>query len=293
MNDLKTYFPKIYEGVVETDALIETENRLFEEAEAQTNKLLNNQFVPTSDTEGIEAFENMLQIIPNPATEDLAFRRQRVINRFSLSPPFSEEFLHEQLDLIIGQEKWTCIVDNQNYTLTIESSAEDQTYYHELQVLIHKVKPVNIIFINKPKIADNILTNESINLSELTFNYKLGLTWYLGTMPFASVQDKGVIKMGSISSIKQKLLNNLANSVVSNVAKVRLNNTLIITEFSTKAATNSTVTVEYQVEKTDGINEVTLVELLDVSNNVLSSAKIYVPVLEGIVLKHTIAVKEG
>ena len=45
MVDIKGYFPEIYDGVLEIDELIASENSLFDELEKEFNKVLLNQFI--------------------------------------------------------------------------------------------------------------------------------------------------------------------------------------------------------------------------------------------------------
>jgi hypothetical protein len=293
MNNLKTYLPRIYKNILEFDNLMEVENELFNKLNLETNKVKNNQYILTADLDGIIMYEKMLGIIANPAIEDIEFRRNRIINRISMTLPFTFRFLKQRLDEIIGKDRWKAYLDFDNYTLYIESSAANQMWFHEILVTINKLKPANIVFINKPLIAEDILVSEKINLSEVIFNYRLGTSWVLGLKPFTSLENMGVIKTANVPSIKQEMLNGIAEFTSSDIAKVRVNESLIITDFIIKESTQNIVTIEYQIALESGITEVTKVELLDVMDNVLTESLVYVPILEAIILKHTIQIKEG
>ncbi len=292
-NDIKQYLPHIYDGILEFEKLIASENSLFNTIDNETNKVKNNQYILTADIDGIIEYEKMLNIIPNPSTETVDFRRQRIVNRLSMLPPFTFRFLQQRLDEIIGVGKWEAKIDYNNYTLYIESSAVDQTWFQEILVTITKLKPANIVFINRPKIADFIKLNEQINLTQVNFNYRVGTTWVLGQKPFVSLEDMGVIKLATIPSIKPEMLNDIAAFTASDVAKVRINNNYIISNFTTKQSTNNLVTIEYELDESDGVNEVTKIELLDAENNVLTDSAVYIPILERVLLKHNILIKEG
>ena len=293
MSNLKNYLPNIYKDVLETDELMSTEDLLFQHLNSETEKVRNNQFVLTSDIDGIEQYEKMLNIIPNPSTESIQFRVDRIINRLSMTPPFTFPSLKKKLDEIIGVGKWEAYMDYANYTLYVESSAVNQIWFHEILVTINRLKPVNIVFINKPFIAAKIHVSENINLTQVSFNYRLGTTWVLGQKPFTSLENMGVIKMASVPSIKQDLLNHLATFTASDIADVRINGTFMVPAFVTKTAVNNLVTVEYEISETDGIPEITQIELLDSVGTVLTNSVVYVPILERVILKHTILVKEG
>lgn len=291
MNDLKTYLPSIYTDVEEMDVITDVENELFENLSATFLSAKNNQFINTADAPGISRYEDLLGI-HSDNNEDLEFRRQRVLNRFSTTQIFTKKNLQQKLDSILGVNNYTVYIDYNNYTLIVESSAMNQQWYHELLVTINNSKPANIIFINRPLVNKNIKTSESIEYSQRLWNYKLGTTWNLGALPFVSIHYIGETKMSSVPSVSQQLLNNLAYTTSSDVAKVRVNNLYLITTFNKKQNDANVVTIEYTVPTSLGITEVQKIELLDANDNVLTEASIYVPLLEDIILKHTIIITE-
>ena len=293
MSDLKQYLPWLYKDIVEMNALMDTEDSLFSKLMDEYIRGRNNQYILTADEQGIRIFEDIINIVPDPSTETLDFRRQRLINRFRTQPPFTFRWLQGKLNEIIGVGKWNAWVDNENYTLYIESSAEDQKWFQEISITVNNTKPANIIFINRPLVVHDVLTNETINLKELIWNYRLGTIWKLGDKPFISYNDKGVIVLATTPSIQQAMLNKLATFSAIEIAKVRINGTYIITDFEVKSASANVVTVQYYVIPESGITNVTRIELLDSANNVLTRSNVYVPLVLGVNLKHTILVKEG
>jgi hypothetical protein len=293
VSDIKQYLPNIYDAILEFEGLIASENALFDNLDTETEKVRDNQYILTADIDGIIAYEKMLNIIPKPAAETTEFRRQRIINRLSMVPPFTFRFLKQKLDEIIGVDRYTASIDYPNYTLYVESSAENQEWFHEILVTVTKLKPANIVFINRPLVYGEIIVGESINLTQVNFNYRLGSTWVLGLKPFTSLDDMGVIKVATTPSIKQDLLNHMATFTASDIADVRINGTFMVPAFVTKAAVNNLVTVEYEVSETDGIPEITQIELLDSAGTVLADSAVYVPILERVILKHNILIKEG
>lgn len=293
MSDLKQYLPWLYKDIVEMNALMDTEDSLFSKLMDEYIRGRDNQYILTADEYGIRIFEDIINIVPDPSTETLDFRRQRLINRFRTQPPFTFRWLQGKLNEIIGVGKWNAWVDNENYTLYIESSAEDQKWFQEISITVNNTKPANIIFINRPLVVHDVLTNETINLKELIWNYRLGTIWKLGDKPFISYNDKGVIVLATTPSIQQAMLNKLATLSATEIAKVRINGTYIITDFEVKSASANVVTVQYYVVPKSGITNVTRIELLDSANNVLTRSNVYVPLVLGVNLKHTILVKEG
>lgn len=293
MSNLKKYLPKYYNGVLEAVALIVAENVLFDLVGGDTKTVKDNQYVLTADSNMIKEYENILSIIPNLVTESLQFRRARIINRLSTKPPFSLGFLFGKLDEIVGVGKWDAYVDYATQTLYVESSAANQVWFHEIYVTINQIKPANIIFINKPLVVADINVSEEVSYTQSVFHYKLGTSWVLGKKPFRTFEDRGLVKMANIPSIKPKLLNDIAGFAASDISKVRINGSLVITSFTLKSASQNIATIEYEVGMGTNITEITKVELLDSTDVVLTDAAIYVPVLDGALMKHNILIKEG
>lgn len=286
-----SYVPRIYSGFTEMESLISSEDSILDNAEAAKKNLENNQFVLTASEYGIEQYENMLGIIPNPATETLQFRRDRIINRVSMTPPFTFRFLKKKLDEIIGVGKWKAYIDFSTYTLYVESSANNQIWFEEIIITMSNLKPANIVFINQPLITQGLVMSEEMSYSTMQYNYVLGVSWVLGAKPFRSYIDKGAIKLSNVSSLQSSLFNDVANFTASDIASVLLNDSVVISSFVTKQASANLVDIEYDVLASQ-VQSITNIKLKNSSGEVLSEAVVYVPLLEDVLMKHTITVKE-
>lgn len=273
------------------ESLISSEDSILDNAEAEKKNLENNQFVLTANEYGIEQYENMLGIIPNPATETLQFRRDRIINRSSMTLPFTFRFLKKKLDEIIGVGKWKAYIDFSTYTLYVESSANNQMWFEEIIITMSNIKPANIVFINQPLITQGLVISEEISYSTMEYNYVLGVSWVLGAKPFRSYIDKGAIKLSNVSSLQSSLFNDVANFTASDIASVLLNDSVVISSFVTKQASANLADIEYDVLASQ-VQSITNIKLKNSSGEVLSEAVVYVPLLEDVLMKHTITVKE-
>lgn len=293
MNELETnlidYLPKWFRDVLEFQALCETESQQFEALAEAMSAVADNFFFQTMNTGAISQWEQIFGIIPSPS-ETLAFRQARLLNRVSIRPPFTLAFLQERLDTLIGPGEYTIEVDYPNYTLYVESAAENQDYATEISVTINTIKPCHIVYVNRPLLAANILASETIGLTKTVYNYRLG-SWALGVNPFSSDQDLGVIKMASQPSIQSTLLTGLANFAATDPASARINGSIIITPLTTSVSGNQG-TVTYTVTESQA-DTVTLVELLDSDSNVLTASGVYVPITGSAQFKHTFTVQEG
>ena len=288
--ELCQQLPPWYREVLDYQQICQTETAQFEALAQEITGVAENFFFQTMGLSGVEMWERIFGIVPNPQTEDLEFRRYRVLNRITTKPPYTLGFLYQKLDELIGPGLWEVTVDYPNYTLYIESSAQNQNYAQEVAFTINQIKPAHIVYVNTPFIQSGILLSEQIERLNRVYNYKLGL-WALGQLPFATDQDNEVVKLPETPSIQQALLTGVANFVSGDVASARINGTISITSLS-KSVENNILTITYTVANSQ-TSEITSVELLDAEGNVLTSSTVYVPVGDTVVMKHTIPVAEG
>lgn len=284
-------FPSVYNGVLEISVLSETDDVLLDQALAKLERAQLNQFILTADEETISVYEKMFSILANPTTETLQFRRERILNRMSLQPPFTMRWLQNKLDEIIGVGKWNAYVDYANRTLYIESLVVNQQWFNELRITINRIKPCNLVFVNKPLIMADVVANETIVSATQHYNYILG-QWQLGQEPFATTDSEEVIKLPIVKSINPNLLADVASFSATDIVAVRLNGSIKLSDFTTKAGQGPTTIVEYKVKPAQA-SEVTQIELLGTGDRVLTASAVYIPVTEAVICKHVINFKEG
>lgn len=283
--------PPWYRSVLDYQEICQSEQEQLDALALAINEVGDNFFFQTMDEAAVQMWESVFNIVPDPVSESLDFRRTRVLNRVSTRPPFSLGFLYQKLDELIGPGAWAITVDYANYTLYIESSATDQQYAQEVAITVGRIKPAHIVYINIPRVDSGLALSEAVSKANIQWNYRLG-AWKLGMNPFQTIYSEEVVKMADTPSIQTKLLNDTAAFIGTDVAKARINGSVIISGI-TKTVSGDTLTVTYPVSPTAAAT-VTLAELLDSSNNVLTSAIVYAPTgADGIQMKHIISVEEG
>lgn len=288
--DLLAPLPPWYREVLDYQEICRTETAQFEALADEIIGVADNFFFQTMDEGAVSMWEQVFHIVPNPSTESLDFRRAQVLNRITTRPPYTLGFLYQKLDELIGPGERTVTVDYPNYTLYIESAAQNQNYATELAFTINRIKPAHIVWVNSPFVRTGLLLNETISSAQRAYNYKLG-SWELGLLPFATDGPEGVIKMPETPSIQQALLTGVANFVSGDVASARVNGTISIADL-TKSVEGAELTVTYTVLPSQ-TTEITALELLDGEGNVLTSFTVYIPVTTNVVMKHIIPVAEG
>lgn len=285
------YLPYWFRDILEYQEICDTESEQLSALADEMHAVADNFFFQTMDETAVNMWEQVLGIVPNPQTEDLDFRRFRVLNRLTTKPPFTLGFLYQKLDELIGPGLWTVTVDYPNYTLYIESSSENQNYFTEVAYTINKIKPAHIVFVNKPLTVAGITVDESVELTDLQWNYRLDGTWLLGEKPFVTRNVLEVITTPAQDTVQIALLNATAESVINTVASARVNGTVAISTL-TKETDGNTAVIQYTVTEAQAAT-VTQLELLDSGGNVLTTSTVYVPIEGEAVFTHKIPVKEA
>lgn len=283
--------PPWYREVLDYQQMCQTIGAQFALLAEEINRVADNFFLQTMDLETVQMWEGIFRIVANPATESLQFRRDRIINRISMRPPFTLRFLYQKLDELIGPGLWNVTVDYPNYALYIESNVDGQGYSQELIYTINHIKPAHITFINSPVAMSGVVLSERVSEISYTWNYVLNGQWLLGQEPFADEEEVQVIKLPQTPSIQSALLTGIADFVSNDVAAARLNGSIMVENIN-KSVSGSTLTITYQVTQAM-TTEITQVELLAADGTVLTSMAAYVPVTETAVIKHVIPVQEG
>ncbi|WP_334072477.1 MULTISPECIES: ketopantoate hydroxymethyltransferase [Paenibacillus] len=92
--------------------------------------------------------------------------------------------------------------------------------------------------------------------------------------------------------IAEGILHDVAEYVNGRVAKVVLNGTYAITDFEVKSVTDKVLVLNYIIPVAE-IPLVTLIELKDAADTVLSSNVVNIPIAADHLMLQTIEVKEG
>lgn len=288
--ELIQYLPEWFREIQDFHSLAESETGELTVLAAALEAVHRNFYLSAADAGTVYDWERLLHITPNVSVEDLSFRRARIINRLSSSPPFSMRFLYDRLDLLIGKGRWSVVVDYPGYTLYVEASAENQSWAGEVLATINTIKPCHIAYISRPLVPAALGLSERVGLTELELRYRMGY-WGLGKNPFGDFVDKGVIVTPEQKTLTDRMREQVASFLAENVTAVRLNNTVVITDFELKSGAGNLATIEYSVTA-EQAKIVTQLELLNAEGDVLERAPVYIPVEGSVQITHRIPVKE-
>ncbi|WP_291292328.1 putative phage tail protein [Enterococcus sp.] len=171
--NLKELVPNWYEDIREFDVLFAVEEAMIQEIDEKVKKVKDNQWIQTADEQTIYFHEELLGILANPEVEDLAFRKQRILNRLQSKPPFTVTYLKEQLNKVFGKDNYLLVINYDDYQIILETATENANWFIEAQSLINKVKPANIVYIQRPTYHEKIEILESGTTSPLVY-FRIG-----------------------------------------------------------------------------------------------------------------------
>lgn len=286
------YFPRYYEGILETDELIKVENDIWNNLYLLLNKAKNNQFIAYADEDGIYAYEQLFQIVADPETETLEERRFRLLNRIQTLSYYTMIYLRQKLNSLFGENNYEVEMDYLNYTLYVKSNASNSFIYKESIATINKIKPANIVFINVPFIPTTIEVGEEIYQQKWWWNYILGGKWRVGQKPFISVQNLSKLKSEEVQSLTPLMLNKLKTFTGEEIKAVLINDTYKITTFVQKIITGGYLRIQYNVENWEQIQLITNIKFLDENDLILSNDPVYIPIYSDTMIEHRINIRE-
>ncbi|WP_342505608.1 putative phage tail protein [Sporosarcina sp. FSL K6-2383] len=194
MTDLLEYLPEFYHDIREFRVIAEVEGEQFDELDAELDNILNDQFIMTAREPSIVRRERTFKIQADLTIETLDFRRKRIINRQSIRPPFTERYLQDRFDFLLGKGVSTVNVDVDNFILSVSLAINDAAMFKEVLITIEKIVPLNMIYLQKTAINDSMGIKESIVAHKLSRNLRLGTTWRLGVTPFAVSTNEVTLK---------------------------------------------------------------------------------------------------
>ncbi len=138
------YLPDVSKNFKEIKAITSVENIELTILDEKVKELKNNQFFLYCNEKGIERFEELLKIVPK-VTDTLEDRKFRVLARYNSTIPYTYENLVKQLTILCGEDGFTCELFNDEYLLKIRVELFVKVMYSEIEKLLSKVLPANIV----------------------------------------------------------------------------------------------------------------------------------------------------
>lgn len=279
-------FPQVYQNIREIKIICDVSHkkncRLYEDI----HKFKDDMYFATAGELAVDRYEQIAKISADPENESLSFRRERLKNRYNMTPPFTRRFYSEKLNEIIGVGKWKGYLNADRNILTVETSAFNQNWYYEIFETFNILKAIHVLFILKPTVVDQYIVNETISYNTAIWNYRLG-KWRLGRQPFFTIKDGAQLTEGGIEgmAIESGMSQVLSQAVVNATEKVIINDTHIINTFEMKQIRGDNAVIEYRLNSslTDIVKNIKTAQS---DGTILTDNTVYMPMIEDVNMKH-------
>ncbi|WP_128894624.1 putative phage tail protein [Longirhabdus pacifica] len=184
--------PPFYQDIIEMMEIDQAETMEMEALEQAIQRGFDDQFVWSASEEALKRREVVLDIQADPTTEDIDFRRKRILHRYQTKPPFTLRFLQHKLDALVGEGVTIVSIDPEQFILYVTTNIEDGMIFREVQHTVHTIKPANMVYQQNTSLGDTVGIEETIEKQTITWNYELG-KWKLGEQAFITLSNKEVV----------------------------------------------------------------------------------------------------
>lgn len=293
---LNKLLPPYFREIKDFKWITEAQELDFLTAEKDIERIQNNFFVQMCDSKMLSLHEQLLDIMP-ASGESLEFRRERVLNWYNISIPYTEGGFRKRLNIMLGEGNYEFIVEHEQYAAYLNIPVTLMNYHEEILNLVSRMFPAHIAFFTCPVIETTILIDELINVENMSLNYKLG-NWSLGEHPFVTYGGEEGVKLLAGKSITETMLQEIAQSISWLPDWVLINDKHeIYGTMSDKVVFDSekmeaSVTVQYTIPENIGLDRVTNIKLAG-KPGIFTNDDVDIPVLTDLIMKHKFIVKEG
>ena len=140
MDNISQYVPECYKSVRELKTIYDVETIKLTEAETLVYQVFYNYFIQTCDINTIAIWEEVLDIVPE-SSDTLDTRRQKVIFKIGMSPPYTDTFLHKMLDKY--SSGYNIEIDSVNCEITILIVENNTSLVNFLKQLLIPIIPAH------------------------------------------------------------------------------------------------------------------------------------------------------
>ena len=144
MSNLIDYLPLFLRSIRELRYITGAEQQEITDIYNAAKDVLDDQFVRSATVNGIRRWEQMLAIIPK-ATATLDERKFTILTRINEQPPFTVRTLDEKLKNLCGDEEYEIKLDAKSYLLEVSVGLEAKSKYDDVNALLKRIVPANII----------------------------------------------------------------------------------------------------------------------------------------------------
>lgn len=162
--DIKSYVPPFLLKYSELKQLYESENPEFKKLNIETDNLLDNQFIGSTNEKGIARYEALLGI-SGMQEYSLEERQIKVYTAWIDDIPYTFNTLKERIERLCGKGNFTLLVNNVEHKVIITTHLEYQLQSEELERMLDIILPANMVL---------LITNSFDNVLHTDYMYAGG-----------------------------------------------------------------------------------------------------------------------
>lgn len=149
--DLINHLPPFLQAYRELVLVTDTENHEFQFIANESERIKNNQFILTADSEGLSKFESLLSI-QVAKDESIETRRSRVMSRWNDISPYTFHALISKLISLHGSEDFVITRNYDDYEIEIITHLDIVGQVEELVRILDYIMPANLVVDSKNRI---------------------------------------------------------------------------------------------------------------------------------------------
>ena len=169
--DLLSYQSNIIQQIREFKVLSKVENPKLECVWHAVEDAIDDQFATSLTDNGCKRWESIMEINAKD-TDDLDFRRFRILSKLNEQLPYTYRMLELQLRTLCGDDGYTMVLRNNEYTLKVRIALTSKSKYSDVESTLRKFVPANIV------IDVSVMYNTYEVLSQFTHEQLASFTYY-------------------------------------------------------------------------------------------------------------------
>lgn len=152
--NLIKHLPPFLQDYLEMKIIMDSENPEFQKVMDESERIKDNTFILTADSEGLRRFEKILNIYV-AKDEDLESRRLRVLSRWNDIAPYTFNALISKLRSLHNSDNFIINKKFKQYEIEIITHLEFPGQVTELDRILDYIIPANLIVDSKNRIYCN------------------------------------------------------------------------------------------------------------------------------------------
>lgn len=150
---VERYFPDVLAPAKEMKAIAAGEDPEFHLLYEKAWKWFANTFIFHTDLEGVERWESMLSIIPDP-DESLSDRRREILFRVNNRLPYTERTLKQIYDMLYGKDTVIPEVRENQYALVLNLTGDAIWKAGKVKTQARCIAPANLTILACRNLGD-------------------------------------------------------------------------------------------------------------------------------------------